>query len=693
MSAGVNQSITLKSRERAIRRVAAAVAGIGFSLLPQVGRGADSIPIPNSSFELPFVFNFAPYATATIASWQKSLAPAYFYTNFTQGPSESTAAFQARVNDSWHNNAGIFLNVPQAPIDNVDGRQSGFIFALPGNELYQDLSFTTGPSTGSPITYQAGLSYQLSFRIDGGGYGMELGVPLDFNLYYRDTSITSGDNRVNVGSFVVSNTHNPDPTTSISHLIDYTLNVPAAQSAAWIGKQIGVQIYSPYDDANTGGYWDVDYLRLTSTPSVNEWKTNGTGNFSGAANWSLNIPNKSVFADNEAGAVATFKTNSGAINVNPTVHVDTNVTVGAINFDTGATGIGYTLDSTGGDITLDNNSGGTNALPAHIGSGVNASINVTNGNHTITAPITIADHTDVNVAPGQSLTVGTVAHPATVTVNSGKNLNLQGPGTLNADNASVNNSGTINVNGGTNSIGAITGSGGVGIASSQTLKVRSITQSSVVSDGTLHITGTGSTLGSVSNNTAGHGTVQVDGDLTLTGTISPDTLTNTGTTNINGEGTITNVVNDGTLNIGGGDDLSSNIERLLDGPDAFLMDLTTVEAPASTGMMRAVRGRTSYWNRAAAPLPIESSDVIITSESPSVLVRSFEIKNFAFDPIPPAAIPDFPIQLLSGTAISYASTNTSNLASSVPEPNSSGFLITAGLYLLRRRRNGFNGRG
>ena len=131
------------------------------------------------------------------------------------------------------------------PFDNVDGNQLAFMFSVPGYELSQDLT----------ATFQTGNSYHLTVGIEGGGAGMPLDCPMEIGLYYRDAS----GNQVTVGTTVVKNAN---PTTTLSHLTDYTLDISAvAASDAWAGQNIGVELLQT---GNSGGYWDIDNVRLTA---------------------------------------------------------------------------------------------------------------------------------------------------------------------------------------------------------------------------------------------------------------------------------------------------------------------------------------------------------------------------------------------------------------------------------------------
>lgn len=209
-------------------------AVVGVSLVAAAPRAwaVGPVTVPNFSFESPEVNN--PFnATATLDIWQKSAIPDY---------AEAS---------------GTFKNVDQGDpdslpdIDNTDGIQGAFLFSAPANEIYQDLL----------ATYQVGEAYQLTVGAEGGGLGMVLGEPLLMILYYRDPTIQSGDNRVPINFATILNDNPPNQT--ITHLDDWSVSIPqVAANDPWAGKAIGIQFAAPL--TATGGYWDLDNVRLTA---------------------------------------------------------------------------------------------------------------------------------------------------------------------------------------------------------------------------------------------------------------------------------------------------------------------------------------------------------------------------------------------------------------------------------------------
>lgn len=225
----------MRERTRLSLIVITALALVGAASPPQAG----AVSIPNASFESP-VFRVAPYATPNVSDWQKSPAPAWW----TQ---------QGYAEQDWLSLAGVFYNLPgSTQIDNVDGEQAAFLFSMPGVELYQELA----------ATYQAGQSYTLGMKAQGGGMGMPLGTPMELRLYYRDE--TGG--RVTLGTKEILNLTDESGPHAL-HLDAYELQLPAVPAgAAWAGKPIGVQLVSTVQSPMPGGFWRLDDVRLTSVP-------------------------------------------------------------------------------------------------------------------------------------------------------------------------------------------------------------------------------------------------------------------------------------------------------------------------------------------------------------------------------------------------------------------------------------------
>jgi hypothetical protein len=121
------------------------------------------------------------------------------------------------------------------------------------------------------------------------------------------------------------------------------------------------------------GYYDDFQITLTA-PSPS-WKVDSNGNWSVPGNWNNGVPDG-------PGANAVF---GGSITAPRTVTIDEPVSVGRISFDNSNS---YTVS-------------GSNALTIDATNG-NARIEVLSGRHTISAPVILADDTEINITPQAS---------------------------------------------------------------------------------------------------------------------------------------------------------------------------------------------------------------------------------------------------------------------------------------------------
>ncbi|MGP8240125.1 MAG: hypothetical protein ACLQVW_32580 [Limisphaerales bacterium] len=185
-------------------------------------------------------------------SWEQSPQPSWYVpANFGGSP--------------WAYLVGTFYNLPNFTnsvatnttyIDNCDGIQAAFLFAIPQVAIFQDIN----------ATFNAGKTYTLTVGLIGGGGNMAVGSTFQLSLYYRDAS----SNMVTVAATTVTNTAANFPTDT--HLVDFQVQVPGVEATnAWAGKNIGIQLLATPDFNNPeqwGGYWDVDNVRLVEAISV-----------------------------------------------------------------------------------------------------------------------------------------------------------------------------------------------------------------------------------------------------------------------------------------------------------------------------------------------------------------------------------------------------------------------------------------
>src|SRR5262249_29870813 len=167
----------------------------------------------------------------------------------------------------WEQLMGQFLNTSNGAlnhIDNMDGQQAAFLFALPQLAIFQDYNTISGtsatPSRQFNAQFEAGKSYTLTVGVLGGGGGMSNGVTFEISLYYRDVA----SNMVTIAATTTTNSEALFPTNT--HFTDFQVRIPFVKATdAWAGKRIGIQLASTVGFDLLGGYWDVDNVRLTES--------------------------------------------------------------------------------------------------------------------------------------------------------------------------------------------------------------------------------------------------------------------------------------------------------------------------------------------------------------------------------------------------------------------------------------------
>ncbi|MCL4178337.1 MAG: hypothetical protein KJ072_11435 [Verrucomicrobia bacterium] len=210
--------------------------------LSGLGVGAGELTVPNASFETPAT----TFVSTLIDDWQKTPKPEWY----SEG-----GGFM------WDQLTGLFLNPePTSPnhIDNCDGNQALWLFAVPEVGLFQELGGGQVPSPPETV-YEVGSSYRLTVAVMGGGGSMLEGVTLELAFYYRDDA----SNQVTVAATTITNT--PAVFSNLKHFIDFEVKVPTVEAGdAWAGRPIGLRLLSTVDTARQGGYWDLDQVRLRS---------------------------------------------------------------------------------------------------------------------------------------------------------------------------------------------------------------------------------------------------------------------------------------------------------------------------------------------------------------------------------------------------------------------------------------------
>jgi hypothetical protein len=167
-----------------------------------------------------------------------------------------------------------------------------------------------------------------------------------------------------------------------------------------------------------------------STQPSNQWAQNSGGSWSVAGNWSTSLPNG-------AGTKIGFLSTPIGLTNSATINLDGNRTIGQITFDNPN---GYTIaPGTGGSLTIDDSTDNT---------GMSPSIIVNTGNHSITAPISLANGVIVATASGTSLTIASsITGNGALTANGAGTFIISSGGSLNIP-LTVNGNVTFTANAG-----------------------------------------------------------------------------------------------------------------------------------------------------------------------------------------------------------------------------------------------------
>ncbi|MEO6034296.1 MAG: hypothetical protein ABIQ35_03490, partial [Verrucomicrobiota bacterium] len=137
-----------------------AIWSVVFMAFQDVEVHAETENIPNGSFELPAT----TFVNINIDSWQKSEKPAWY---------DDNGGF------FWTQLTGIFKNTGPTSsdhIDNCDGSQAIWLFAVPEVALFQDYDSidwqNLPPNHAFNSTFEPGRSYTLTVGVIGGGGNM-----------------------------------------------------------------------------------------------------------------------------------------------------------------------------------------------------------------------------------------------------------------------------------------------------------------------------------------------------------------------------------------------------------------------------------------------------------------------------------------------------------------------------------------
>lgn len=201
--------------------------------------------IPNGSFESPVT----SFVDNRVDGWSKTPKPSWY---------DESSGF------TWDQLSGVFRNTEPGKddhLENVDGNQAVYVFAVPEAGLLLDQGTTTGtnslPFAPFETKYEPGRAYTLSAAVQGGGGGMVPGVSLELRFCYRDPL---GALQTVAATNIV---HQPETFPSRHLFAEFQVRTPVVQpSDPWAGRGLGLQILSTVDPARAGGYWNLDHFRL-----------------------------------------------------------------------------------------------------------------------------------------------------------------------------------------------------------------------------------------------------------------------------------------------------------------------------------------------------------------------------------------------------------------------------------------------
>ncbi len=207
-------------------------------------RAEEVLVIPNASFELPET----TFVTLFFDSWERFPKP--------EGYVEEGGFL-------WNQLTGTFANSAPGSIDhleNLKGRQSMWVFAVPDNGVWQRVRTSDGTADAR---IQEGDTYRLTLDLLGGGGSMRPMVPISFRLQ----GMGEGSERSTLASFTVTNSVQLFPTRTRMRTFEFT-SAPVPANDPSIGRSLAIEVRSMVSPQLEGGYWNVDAIQLVRLPLV-----------------------------------------------------------------------------------------------------------------------------------------------------------------------------------------------------------------------------------------------------------------------------------------------------------------------------------------------------------------------------------------------------------------------------------------
>lgn len=218
----------------------------GLCVLPSPARAATEVlTVPNGSFESPVT----PFVSLLIDSWKRTPKPDWYV---------EEGGFQ------WGQLTGLFVNTAPGAADhleNIDGRQAAWLFAVPEAGLWQWVRTADGSAVAR---FEAGKRYRVTADLLGAGGNMKPGVTMEVALFHTNAPAAADP----VVRLAVASNETLFPSRNRFGRFTGTSPVVSPGDPG-VGQQIGIRVLSTATAENQGGYWDVDNVRVEvlETPS------------------------------------------------------------------------------------------------------------------------------------------------------------------------------------------------------------------------------------------------------------------------------------------------------------------------------------------------------------------------------------------------------------------------------------------
>ena len=412
-------TLTLKGTSVALPQISTANVSAGTPVIQNANANAATLTITGSS---PSTFSGTVQdgtgggkLSLTVAgTGGLTLSGSNTYTGTTTISSGTLALASASNNISGSKlvtlNSGSTLDVTK-----VTG---GFTLAL-GQTLTGSGTVAGTLSVGSGATVNPGLSG--TGTLAATGFTLNAGATMNFEF----ASPTTGD-LVNVGAngltinggagSVLINLLQPNSSSALAavgtyDLFQYLGSIGGAGVSALTTTNLPIGLNAAFGTATSGGNNFVTVTVTDVSSTFPNWKLSGGGTWNSAADWSTSTIPSGV------GSTAIL---GNAVLTPSTITLDAPQTLGAIGFNNANS---YTIAASGAEsLVMDNGAS-------------NATLNVSLGNHTISAPVSLNSNLVVNASAG-SLTISGI-------VSGAKSVTMSGAGTLVLSNANTYTGGTV----------------------------------------------------------------------------------------------------------------------------------------------------------------------------------------------------------------------------------------------------------